>query len=74
MARAQGASRKRHPVIVAMWLLTAAAIATGFGMRILATFWIGFGLRLLGVEFIAAGVALAVMVWLVERIIGMPPP
>lgn len=74
MAKSHGAGRKRHPVITAMWLLAAAAVAIGFVMRILAPFWIGFGLRLLGVEFIAVGVALAVAVWLAERIMGMQPP
>jgi len=74
MAKAQGAARKRHPVISAMWLLASAAIAVGAVMRIVAPFWLGFGLRLLGVEFIAAGVALAAAAWLAERLIGMQPP
>ncbi len=74
MAKAGSAGRKRHPVITAMWFLAAVVVAAGFIMRILAPFWIGFGLRLLGVEFIAAGVALAAVVWLAERLIGMQPP
>ena len=72
MAEARGS--KRHPVITAMWLLAAAAIATGFAMRIVAHFWIGLGLRLLGISFIAAGLAIAAIAWLTERAIGMQPP
>ncbi|HYL47740.1 MAG TPA: hypothetical protein VET84_00080 [Stellaceae bacterium] len=72
MAEARGG--KRHPVITAMWLLAAAAIATGFAMRIVAHFWIGLGLRLLGISFIAAGLAIAVIAWLAERATGMQPP
>ncbi|MGH7013316.1 MAG: hypothetical protein ACREEL_04035 [Stellaceae bacterium] len=74
MAKANGASGKRHPVITALWLLAAAAIAAGFVLRILARFWIGLGLRLLGVSFIAAGLAIAVIAWLAERAAGMRPP
>ncbi|GEM_PF-5456817 len=74
MAKARGTRGTRHPIVTALWLLAAAAVAAGFVMRILAPFWIGFGLRLLGVEFIAAGVALAVVVWIAERVIGMQPP
>lgn len=72
MAEARGG--KRHPVITAMWLLAAVAIATGFAMRIVAHFWIGLGLRLLGISFIAAGLAIAVIAWFAERAIGMQPP
>lgn len=72
MAEARGG--KRHPVITAMWLLAAAAIAIGFAMRIVAHFWIGLGLRLLGISFIAAGLAIAAIAWLAERAIGMQPP
>lgn len=72
MAKVPGG--KRHPVITAMWLLAAAAIATGFTMRIVAHFWIGLGLRLAGISFIAAGVAIAALAWLTERAVGMQPP
>lgn len=71
---AEARSGKRHPVITAMWLLAAAAIATGFAMRIVAHFWFGLGLRLAGISFIAAGVTIAVIAWLAERAIGMPRP
>jgi len=72
MAKARGS--KRHPVITALWLLAAAAIAAGFAVRIVAHFWIGPELRLLGVSFIAAGLAIAAIAWLAERAIGMQPP
>ena len=74
MAQTGGANRKRHPVITALWLLAAVAVAIGFAMRIVAHFWIGLGLRLLGVSFIAASLAIAVIAWLTERAVGMRPP
>lgn len=74
MAGRRGSARKRHPVIMAAWLLAAAAVVAGSVMRIFAAFWIGFGLRLLGVEFIAAGVALAAAAWFAERVMGVQPP
>lgn len=74
MAKARGIGSRRHPVITAMWLLAAAAVAAGSMMRIAARFWVGDGLRLLGVSFIAAGVAIAVIAWLTERVIGVQQP
>jgi len=74
MAKASGGSRKRHPVITALWVLAATAVAIGFALRIVAHFWIGLGLRLLGVSFIAAGLAIGAIAWLAERISGVQPP
>jgi len=72
MAKTPGG--KRYPVITALWLLAATAIAAGFAMRIVAHFWIGLGLRLFGISFIAAGLAIGAIAWLTERAIGMQPP
>ncbi|HYL47788.1 MAG TPA: hypothetical protein VET84_00325 [Stellaceae bacterium] len=74
MAKASGGGRKRHPVITALWMLAATAIAIGFTMRIVAHFWFGLGLRLLGISFIAAGLAIGAIAWLAERITGAQPP
>lgn len=74
MARVRGATSKRHPVITAIWLLAAVAIAVGSVMRIAARFWVGDGLRLLGISFIAAGIFFAFVAWLTERFIGLQSP
>jgi hypothetical protein len=69
-SRNSGRRRPQRSLVTALWIVAAAIFATGSVLRIAASELNGYHLRITGVALIAVGLAVAILGWAGERIVG----